>query len=75
MSRALRRHHRDRLMRKRRYYHWSGIARLDSGEPDQRWVSLHTRTPKPCSCWMCGHVRRLEGPTIAERRFFSEPVD
>jgi hypothetical protein len=30
----------------------------------QRFAGLST----PCSCWMCGHRRRWEGPPIQERR-------
>lgn len=28
-----------------------------------------------CSCWMCGHRRRLDGPTMQERRWLARPSD
>jgi hypothetical protein len=34
-----------------------------------RRVGLYSRTPKVCSCFMCGNPRRFHGePTIQERR-------
>jgi hypothetical protein len=29
---------------------------------------------KRCSCWMCGNIRKQEGMTIQERRFYAEPL-
>lgn len=62
MSRALRRFHAARLKRERRFY--SGI---DNAFVPRRLGRL-VHTPAMCSCWMCGHRRRHEGPTLAERR-------
>ncbi|WP_215779105.1 hypothetical protein [Paludibacterium sp. B53371] len=31
-------------------------------------IGLAAATPKPCSCWMCGHARRHHGRTMQERR-------
>lgn len=27
---------------------------------------------KKCSCWMCGNLRKQEGMTMQERRFYCE---
>jgi hypothetical protein len=64
MSRALRRHHRERLFRKRKDI-WGGRFRDD---PKVRAKAIDT--PTPCSCWMCRNDRQNEGPSIQERRFF-----
>lgn len=60
MARAIRRHHRERLKRKRAGY-W-GI-----GTKSPRQAGIVLRTPTPCSCWMCGNRRAHEGPTAKER--------
>ena len=62
MGRAERRHHRERLMRNRRF-HW---GRDLSGEPEV--LARAVDTPTPCSCLMCGNARRRSGPTMQERR-------
>ena len=39
-----------------------------------RRVGLYSRTPKVCSCFMCGNPRRFRGkPTIQERRALLGP--
>lgn len=35
---------------------------------DVRMVGQYAQTPKPCSCWMCGHRRKCEGPPVRELR-------
>lgn len=62
MRRALRRHHRARLIAKRTspaFPYW-GRAWM---RPLDRFTPLQTgklaRTPKPCGCWMCGNPRRV----------------
>jgi len=53
VPRLKRRHHRDRLKRKRRY-HW-GHDRDLSLEPEI--LARAVNTPTPCSCWMCRNNR------------------
>lgn len=62
MSRASKFHHRERLLAKRRL-HW---GRDLNDEPQHRARAVNT--PTPCSCPMCGHPRKLFGPTMQERR-------
>ncbi len=52
MKRAIRRHHRSRLKRKRRY-HW---GRDLINEP--KILAVAVNTPTPCSCWICCNIRR-----------------
>ena len=65
--RGVRRHHRARLMQVRKGYHGGAIGRRKS---PQGVLSFWSRTPTPCSCWMCGNPRRLGEATIQERRAF-----
>ena len=62
MNRALRRHHRERLKKKRRF-HWSRDL-----SKDPKILSRVIDTPTPCSCWMCRNLRKSEGETLQERR-------
>lgn len=62
MGIAERRHHRKRLMRRRRF-HW---GRDLSAEPKR--LRQAVATPCNCSCPMCGNQRAYEGPTLQERR-------
>ena len=59
---AERRHHRERLMRKRRF-HW---GRDLSREPEI--LARVVNTPKPCSCAMCGNTRWWAGETMQEAK-------
>ena len=62
-SRALRRHHEERIKRRVAGY-YGGYAR---GKPCRLGKLAHAR--KLCSCWMCGNPRRYLGePTLQERR-------
>ena len=45
--------------------HW---AQHTDPQSRERVVGMLRKTRKPCSCWMCGHRRRYEGPTIQELR-------
>lgn len=70
MSKAIRRHHVERLKAKRRSYHAS------SSYPNtEKQVARYVDTPCPCSCHMCRNPRRSgftsksERGTIQERRF------
>ena len=70
MSRAMRRHHAQRLKTKRRHY-WNGYA----------GTSLYNlgrvlKDPAPCSCEGCGNQRKYQGQTLQEKRHqieFSRP--
>ena len=55
MNRALRRHHYQRLKRKRRHY-YGGYGR----HRDDVQGKL-ARTAPSCSCWMCGNPRKYFG--------------
>lgn len=46
------------------------VARLFgiSGAECSLWAKKNADNLKMCSCWMCGHVRRTEGPPVSERR-------
>lgn len=63
MKRALRRHHRQRIIRKfqRIYKNWDYENWEENG--------LHTasRGSIRCGCWMCKNPRRLPGQTYNER--------
>lgn len=71
MSKALRRHHRYRLMQKRKNYH-GGFKADDSSK-----YAFYVDTPCPCSCDMCGNWRRSgfnkgERLTLQERKFLAD---
>ena len=61
MRRAIRRHHDNRIRRKRLITHrWAkGNARL---------LGIYVKTPCGCSCIGCRNRRADEGPTLQERR-------
>jgi hypothetical protein len=54
MSRAENRHNRRKKIREieRRNNFWDA-------EWSERMIRIVARTPKPCSCWMCGNPRRF----------------
>ena len=63
--RALRRHHRQRLIaRALRSTVIRGRTEGDRLQMALRWYN----NMQKCSCYMCGHYRRNYGPTIQERR-------
>ena len=67
-SRAIRRHHRDRL-RKVRVKHF----RFRLRPADHETISRLIDTPKGCSCYGCGNARHAFGRdicTMQERRAF-----
>jgi len=65
-QRALRRHHAQRLKRKRRGY-WNGAA---TASP--RHAGKCLASPAICSCWLCGNRRKHHGPPIREVRALQE---
>ncbi len=62
-TRTFRRHHIERIRRKRKRY-WGGLVHAD----DQRRQGICERTPKPCNCWMCNKPRKVFGVTLQEMR-------
>ena len=70
MSRALNRHHAQRLRKRRASYYTTG-----GQSDDPRAVGIAARTPKPCSCWMCRNKRQDEGPALEERRNTLAPAE
>lgn len=32
-------------------------------------IGMHAKTPKRCSCWMCGNQRKNHGPKISELKW------
>ena len=57
-KRSVRRHHRERLMKKRSHHYGYGTTR--DRMPDEI-RSVHARTSTTCSCWMCGNPRKFFG--------------
>ena len=59
------RRHRERLAKRRAYDFLKTRWGIENPTPAHvgRFASTHC---KPCSCWMCGNGRRLEGPTWQE---------
>jgi len=68
-GRAERRHHIERLKKKRRYY-WYGYNL--NGKPmdkDKRRLGMVVDTPTPCSCHMCGNPRKYwKEKTLQEKK-------
>jgi hypothetical protein len=62
-KRALRRHHLERLKRKRSKCHWGREL------TDPKYIGIAVSTPKTCSGPCCGNPRKWWGEkTIQERR-------
>ncbi len=76
LSRALRRHHRERLKKTRQDY-WG--HRPMAYQPERNWhprsLGILTRTPHPCSCPMCGNPRRCFGERSIQERRWMQAVD
>jgi hypothetical protein len=68
-SRALRRHHRERLQGVRRHRFGRDLS------ADARALGMAVTTAKPCSCWGCGNQRRYFGHTHQEARLFARLLD
>jgi hypothetical protein len=62
MSRGLKIHHRQRLLKKRRFC----FGRDLSKNPKELAKTINTLTP--CSCWMCGNQRKFHGHTLQEQK-------
>jgi len=66
LDRGIRRHHRERLKKKREREIFS---RWCYNEPTDRDIGVSIDTPCPCSCPWCGNPRRHFGEkTVQERR-------
>ena len=61
-SRAVRRHHQQRLKRARKHY-WGNFASDSS-----KTLGMCVNTPCLCSCYLCGHQRKTWGPKASEIR-------
>jgi hypothetical protein len=61
MSRALTRHHHQRMKQRRSGY-------FTAGDQSARSVGIVASTAKPCSCWKCRNKRQEEGKTLQEHR-------
>jgi hypothetical protein len=72
-SRSFRRHQTNRHMWRRlkedRNQHYNDLDCPCWTDP--RAMARFKEQPKLCSCWMCANRRRLEGPTVQERKFLS----
>lgn len=66
-KRALRRHHRLRMIAHARRIYEICLYDWSDEEILMRARCNHDHLQK-CSCWLCGHRRRWFGPTIQERR-------
>ena len=74
MSQALRRHHRERLKAKRKFYYTRPGSEYRQNSPEV--IAFYVNTPTPCSCHMCGNPRRyFKERTMQERRFLSASED
>ena len=61
-TRAVRRHHRNRILAKRyRQDRRYGFCAVNEAEWRFRNARLRVNTGTLCSCWMCGNPRRLYG--------------
>lgn len=66
-QRALRRHHRIRLLNKRKYYYRG--AMIEDGFNSNN-IARVINTPKSCSCWMCGNPRKYHKElTVKEQKW------
>lgn len=73
--RAVRRHHRYRLKKNRRF-HWG----CDLSDRSDRIRGMLINTPTPCSCYGCGNQRHnpfapYQGKTLREVRFAMNGLD
>lgn len=63
MDKSLRRHHEFRCKNNRKYYHGmtdqtiSDLSRYKNSTPS-KYIGINARTPKSCSCAMCGNPRK-----------------
>jgi len=66
-GRAQRRAHFERIKRKVSKHSWFRNHEQGGYEiPEPRELGIWSKTPKRCSCVICGHIRDHEGPTRQE---------
>lgn len=64
-SRALRRHHAERLKKKRQFYFYSWPDKLSPAR-----LGKVVNTPAPCSCHLCGNPRKyFDERSVQEKRW------
>lgn len=71
--RALRRHHNERIFKKRLCEERRKSFAGESDSPIVKWARVRVKTAKVCSCFLCGNPRRKKLPlgwrrTLAEQR-------
>ena len=69
MKRAIRRHHRQRLINNVTNYQRSYWHTMSTLEERRETATRSYDTVKNCSCWMCGNPRKLGEETMQERKF------
>ena len=70
-SRAVRRHHHERMLDRVKGFHWLK-QKFWNGSEEEREKHLRkmAETRHPCSCHMCGNPRRMfKEKTMQEKRF------
>ena len=65
-KRAQRRHQKNRIRAKRKGY--LVVDCLQEPDANQRHLGMLIKTPKPCSCWMCGNPRKHFGEKSLQER-------
>jgi hypothetical protein len=70
-KRAVRRHHRDRLKCRRKYYHGRGSGPTDAPITEE-FLGRMVDTPTPCSCQMCRNPRRSAWYKVEEKLTMQE---
>lgn len=70
MSRGLNRHHADRIKHNRLHY-WG-----DEDGLDRRRLGIVSKTPHPCTCYICGNPRKYHKElTMQEKKASQEPTE
>jgi hypothetical protein len=73
-KRSVRRHHKERLKKKRQFY-WLG----HEWPMDDRQLGLVVSTPAICNCWQCKNPRHVfkgkDKITIQEKKALLEDID
>lgn len=71
MSIELKRHHNARIKKNRQHY-WGYKDEV----LDERRLGIVSKTPHPCTCYMCGNPRHFHDElTIQEQKFKQEPIE
>lgn len=62
MTRAIRRHHRERLKKNRRFWYGRDL------DKEPKALGIVINTPCQCSCFLCAKKRKYFGQTVQEKR-------